>query len=138
MVRIASVVERRLMTGSSREAIRVRSQIPAARFRRNLLLVSDVRAIRALLQAQHIEELADLVVALGRMPHRDVPVEQVAVTPSLAPTRDVPRIDEVGDDPLRRALRDAYGLCDIAQARTGAALQAKQHLGVAREEVPVS
>ena len=48
--------------------------------------------------AEQGEELADLVIFLGGVPHRAVVVDDVAVASAVARTAYVARLDEVGHD----------------------------------------
>ena len=73
---------------------------------------------------------------LRRMTHADVAVEHVMIAPTYPLTRHIPSLDKVRNDPLRCALRDAHGLCDVAYANVRVALQAEEHLGVVGDEVP--
>ena len=88
-------------------------------------------------EPQKIEERADLVVELGRMPHRGFSIDRIAIASTLTLSSDVPGLDEVGDDPLRSTLGDAHRIGDIAQSHGGTALQAQEDLRVAREKMPV-
>jgi len=89
-----------------------------------------------LLEPEQVEQLTDLVLELRGMAHREVPVERVVVAPSRSMPRDVPGVDEVGNDSLSRSLRDADGLGDVAQPHVGVLLEAEKDLRVARDEVP--
>jgi hypothetical protein len=44
--------------------------------------------------------------------------------------------DEVGHDPLRRALRDAHHQGDVSKAGVGVTRNAEQDLRVVRDEAP--
>ena len=70
------------------------------------------------------------------MPHPHAPVECVPVPTAFAFPRDIARVDEIGDDALRRPLCYPNRLGDISKPRVGIALDAEEHLGVAREKVP--
>ena len=45
--------------------------------------------------------------------HRGVPIDRVAVPPAHALDHHKARLDEIGDDPLGRALGDAHHLGDV-------------------------
>ena len=64
--------------------------------------------------AEQGEELADLVIFLGGVPHRAVVVDDVAVASAVARTAYVARLDEVGHDALCGAFGDAHASCDVA------------------------
>ena len=89
-----------------------------------------------IVQAQDVEELADLMIALRGVAHGGTEIERVVIPPSLPLAGDVAGHDEVRDDPLRRALRYPHGLGDVAQPRTRVALQAQEYLPVTRDETP--
>jgi hypothetical protein len=68
--------------------------------------------------------------------HLDGRVERVTIPAPLPGLGHVPARNEVGDDPLRSALRDPDGFGDIAQPNVGIALKAQEDLRVARQELP--
>ena len=70
------------------------------------------------------------------MAQRQVAVHLVVVAASLALAADVAGLDELGDDPLRRALGDPDLGRDVAQADPRVARDAQQHVRVVREEGP--
>ena len=86
-----------------------------------------VLALRRL--GEKVEQLPDVLVRLSGVPHGDLAVDHVPVSPSRAPYLDVPRCHEVGDDPLNGPLGDADGDRDIAQPDVRIARDADQHLG---------
>jgi hypothetical protein len=96
-----------------------------------------LRGNDAPVEPEKIEELADLVMHLRGVAHSHTPVECIAVPPAFPLSSHIARLDEVGDDALRRPLRDSHGVCDVAETDIGAALDAKKHLRMAREKVPV-
>jgi hypothetical protein len=70
------------------------------------------------------------------MAHRHVNVDGVTV-PSTDPfAGDVPRVDQVGDDPLGGALGDPDLLGKVTEACVWVAAEAEQDLCVVREEPP--
>ena len=83
-----------------------------------------------------IEESADLDVLLGRVAHVAVLVDAVAVAASVALALDVSGLDEVGEDALCSALRDADLFGDFAEPGVRCAGDAEEHLGVVGEEAP--
>ena len=83
-----------------------------------------------------VEHLADLVLELRRMPHRDRAVHDVAVPAADPLPLDVAGLDEVGEDPLRRALGDPDGLGDVPEPHVRVAGDAEQHLRVIGDEPP--
>jgi len=87
-------------------------------------------------QAQEIEKRADLVVALGGMPHVGTAIERVVVPSPLALAGHVAGLDEIRDDALRCPLRDSYGYCDVPQSCAGVVLQTEQDLRVTSDEAP--
>ena len=89
-----------------------------------------------IVQPQEIEQLADLVVALGGMSHVRAAIERVAVPSPLALAGHVAGLDEIRDDPLCRPLRDSHGLGYVAQPCAGVALQTEQDLRVTGDEAP--
>jgi len=70
------------------------------------------------------------------MPHSHAPVKCVPVPPALAFPHDIARVDEIRDDALRRPFCYPHSLGNVAKPRVGIALDAEEHLGVAREKVP--
>ena len=95
------------------------------------------RATRtSVVESQESEELPDLVIDLRRMAHSNRRVKLISIPSTLADLRHVPAVNEVGDDPLGRPLRDSNGGCDIAKPHRGVALKAQKHLRVACQEVP--
>jgi hypothetical protein len=98
---------------------------------------SAVLLSACVVESQEVQELADLMVELGLVPHSHGSIECVAISATLPLLRDVTRFHEVGDDPLGRPLRDSHGIGDVTEPSGRVALQAQEHLGVAGEEVPV-
>jgi hypothetical protein len=88
--------------------------------------------------AEEVEKLADLVIELRSVAHRDAALDRVVVAPSDASTRDVTGVHEVGDDSLRSPLGDSHRPGDVPQAGIRIPLNAQEHLGVARQEVPAA
>ena len=75
---------------------------------------------------------------LGGVAHLDGQVERVPITASFSRLRHVAALDQIGDDPLRCPLRDPDRLCDVTQAYIRVALQAQEHLRMARQKVPTT
>ena len=78
---------------------------------------------------EEAEELADVVAVLGGVAHRDVGIDAVAVATTDALAVHVAALDQIGDDALRGALRDANGLGDVAVARVRVATEAQKDTG---------
>jgi hypothetical protein len=74
------------------------------------LAVASVRA-----RTEEIEQPADVLAELGDMAHRLLAVDRVFVAPPDAFPLNVPRVDELGKDPLRRPFGDPDGLGDVAK-----------------------
>jgi len=68
--------------------------------------------------------------------HRGVPIDRVAVPPAHALDHHKVRLDEIGDDPLGRALGDAHHLGDVSRPDIRVSRDAEKHLGVVRQEPP--
>lgn len=92
---------------------------------------------RRVVEAEEIEELADLVIELRGVPHSHVPVQCIPVPPTLARAADVPLLYEIGHDALRRPLGDAHDAGDVTKPRFRVALDAEQHLRVTCKEMPL-
>jgi hypothetical protein len=90
------------------------------------------------LALKEIYERSDLVSALSGMPHRVLAVDLVPISTPHTLSRDETRLDEVGDDPLHRSLRDPDVLRDVAQAHVRVLRDAEQDLGVVRDERPAA
>lgn len=83
-----------------------------------------------------MEQLADLVVELGRVAHVRFGVDGVVVSSAFALAGDEPVFDEVGDDALSGAFGDPHCGGDVAEPCFGVAGDAEQNLGVVGEERP--
>jgi hypothetical protein len=70
------------------------------------------------------------------MAHRVLAVDGVFVASPDAFPFYVPRVNELGDDPLRGPLRDPDLLGDIAKTYVRILGDAEQHLSVVRQECP--
>jgi hypothetical protein len=70
------------------------------------------------------------------MPHLGVTIDGVVVPASVALPDDEPCVDQVGQDPLGGAFRDADPLCHVPEPDVRVAGDAEQHLRVVREEPP--
>jgi hypothetical protein len=66
---------------------------------------------------EKIEELADLVVGLGCVPHLEVSVQVVAIAPPDLLAFHVTGLDQIGDDPLRCPFCDPT-ICARSRNRT--------------------
>ena len=101
-------------------------------------LSTESPSLRALcVEPEEIQELSDLVIELRGMAHVNGAVESIAVPPAFTLARDVARLDQFGDDALRRPLRDPHSPGDVAKPHVGITLDTEKYLGVARKEVPV-
>ena len=70
-----------------------------------------------IVQAQEVEKLANLMIALLGVPHVRPAIELVVIPPSLTLAGHVASHNEIRDDPLRGALRYSHDLGDVAQPR---------------------
>src|SRR6188472_3823390 len=82
------------------------------------------------------EQIADALTAGDRVGQRETRVDRVAVATPAAFAREVAGVDEVPDDAMRRPLRDAHAVADLAQADVRILRGAQQHARVARQERP--
>lgn len=76
------------------------------------------------------------MVDLRWVPHSHGPIQRVPVPAALPLSRDITSLNEIRDDPLGSSLRDPDRMSDITEPHGRTALQAQEHLGVAREKVP--
>jgi hypothetical protein len=72
------------------------------------------------------------------MAHFDVPVDPVAVSPAYPLTLDEAAVDQVGEDPLGRTLRDADVFGNVTKPDLGVAGDAEENLGVVGDESPAA
>jgi hypothetical protein len=93
-------------------------------------------ALSRALRLEKMEELADLVVGLGCVPHLEVSVEVVAIAPPDLLALHVAGLDQIGDDPLRCPFGDPDHLREIPEPNVGILSDTEQHLRVVREEPP--
>jgi hypothetical protein len=63
--------------------------------------------------------------------------DRVAVAPAVALAHEVSRVDQLSDDPVGGALRDADLLADLPQPGIPVARDAEQNLAVVAEESPI-
>jgi hypothetical protein len=70
------------------------------------------------------------------VPHRVLAIDRVVISASDALDLHVAGIDELGEDPLGRALGDPNVLGDLAQADIGRLRDAEEDLSVVGEERP--
>src|SRR5690349_10772063 len=82
-----------------------------------------------LVELEQIEELSDRMPRLGVVSHCRVAVDRVAVSSPDTLDRDEACLDEVRDDPLGRALRDADHQRDISCSHVLVAGDAEKDLG---------
>jgi len=85
---------------------------------------------------EHLEELADLVMALGRVPHGSVAVDSVDVASTDAANVEVPAFVELADDPLCGTLGDADACRDVAQTSVGLGGDGEQDVRVIGQKGP--
>lgn len=76
------------------------------------------------------------MAALGRVAHRDVRVDAVAIATADSFTLDVPGFDQVGHDPLSGSLGDSNVFRDVTEPCVRVAVEEEKDLGVVREEPP--
>ncbi len=86
--------------------------------------------------ADCLEQFADLVILFERMAKRELGVDLVVVPAADARAGDVAGSDEVGDDVLGRAKRDADLVRDVLDPDAGISGDADERVGVVREERP--
>lgn len=87
---------------------------------------------------QDAENLADLVAALQGVAQRELGVDLVAVAASLPRTLEISGFNQIGHDPLGRALADPDPLRNVAVADPRIPRDTKQHVGVVGQKRPVS
>lgn len=106
--------------------------------RRNRAALPQLRVVSGLFwrQMKRPQQLTDLIVRLGDVPHPHFAVQVVAVAAADLRAIDVSGLDEVGDDSLRRSLGDPDGRGDVSDSRFPVASDAEQYLGVVGEERP--
>lgn len=85
---------------------------------------------------QYSEKSAYLEVVLQRVTQRQFGMDLVAIPPADSFMRKVAGLLELGDNPLCCALGDRNLFCHITQAHIRVLGDAKQHMGVVREEGP--
>jgi hypothetical protein len=81
-------------------------------------------------QLKGIEELADVMVGLGDVPHLCVTVQLVVVAPADLAAIDVPGGDEVGDDSVCRPFGDSDHIRDVPDPGVWIASDAQEYLCV--------
>lgn len=86
--------------------------------------------------AERVEQCADLVAELRRVPHGMFTVDGISVATPDPGGLDVAGLDELGEDSLARAFGDADPLGHVTQTNVGVLRQAKENLRVVREERP--
>jgi hypothetical protein len=60
----------------------------------------------------------------------------VSISSALSLAQDVALVDELGQNPVGRALRDPYRGRDVAQADAGVMSHAQKNMGVVCQKVP--
>lgn len=85
---------------------------------------------------ESVDEVGDAVVCFQRMTQVTIGVDAVVVAASHLGALDVPAVDEVTDDELGRAGRDADLLGDRGQGLVGVGGQAQQDVRVVGQERP--
>lgn len=93
---------------------------------------------RAREDADRLEQLADPVILFQRMAERKLGVNLVAVPAADARAGDVAGSDEVGDDVLSGAERDADPVADVLDPDAGIRSDADEGVRVVREERPMA
>lgn len=86
--------------------------------------------------AECLEQRADLQTELGRVSHRVLLVDGVAVAAPDALGLHVAGFDELGEDALGRAFGDADALGHVTEPDLGVLGDAQEDLGVVGEEGP--
>ena len=89
--------------------------------RRNRAALPQLRVVSGLFwrRMKRPQQLTDLIVRLGDVPHPHFAVQVVAVAAADLRAIDVSGLDEVGDDSLRRSLGDPDGRGDVSDSRSG-------------------
>ena len=85
---------------------------------------------------EEVDEFADVVAVLGGVAHCGLEVEAVVVSSSDSFAAEIAGFDQVGDDSLGGAFRDADALGEVAEACVWVAVQAEEDLRVVGEESP--
>jgi hypothetical protein len=76
------------------------------------------------------QQLVDLVVSLGDVPHPDFAVQSIVAATADPLAIDIARLDEVGDDALSRSFSDSDRLGDVPESHVSISSDAKEHLRV--------
>lgn len=84
-----------------------------------------------------VEQLADLVLLLERVPQRELGIQDVVVSPAMALAGEVTGLHELRDDSLRGPLGDAHGRRDVADPRVRISRDLDEDVRVIREERPL-
>lgn len=87
---------------------------------------------------QHLEDFADVVSVLDRMPQWPVGSNPIGVAAAFAKPFQVTGIDEIAHDSLCGPFGDTHAFRDIAQAQSRIAGDAQQRVGVVSQERPLS
>ena len=87
---------------------------------------------------EEVEQFADFVALLGWVAHLGLLVDHVPIAPAASFAFEESGFDEVDHDPLGCSFGDADCLGDVSEPDIGIVRNAKQHLGVVREERPVA
>lgn len=102
--------------------------------------MSRLRVVRSLggfgRAEQEIEQFSDFVGLLQWVPHPEVSLDEVVIAPADAHPFHVPRLDEVGDDSLRRPLGDPDQIGNVANPDLWVAGDTEKHLCVTCDEAP--
>jgi hypothetical protein len=85
---------------------------------------------------EEVQEIPDLVAQLGDVAHREVAPDRVRIAAAATGSLDVAGFDEVGEDPLGRALGDPDPVGHVAQANVRVLGETKEHLRVIGDEGP--
>jgi hypothetical protein len=90
-----------------------------------------------LVLVQHVENLADLVSTLDRVPQWAVALDAVGVAAAFSKPVEVSGRDEVAHDALGSAFGDSDPVGDIAEPDPRVACDAQQSMRVIRQEGPL-
>jgi hypothetical protein len=66
---------------------------------------------------EEIEKLSDCLTFAERMPKGKIRADLVNISATISPAGNIAVVNELGDDSVRRALRNPHGRSDVAQPR---------------------
>lgn len=99
-------------------------------------MASTVASTVGSVVAEDLDELAHLVLGLGRVAEGQLVVHDIPVAPPVAHLREVARLLEVPDDARGRPLSDPCLLGDVAKSQVGVARDEQQDATVRRQQRP--